>query len=369
MMDYNTTIHNSCAKVDNFLQSTFKNIFFSGPKFSADLLNTNPAMVVCTHRSHLDYILLGAELHKAGLQNLRFAAADNLTHIPFLGKKFRSLGAFTVYRARSQNRKYIFDLCYDVVKMLDNNEKIIVFPEGGRSYQGNMMQMKNGVIAANIIAQYQSPEKRYCFVPISISYEKLPELTYFNILQKGKKIRKEKHGLLKRFQGNLYYFGADVLAFSKFILAHKFNINYGAVYIDYGDPIFLNDIIDINKYYSPGMRNEFVAHKIAIKKLSDEIKESFQRLYRILPMHVVAAILDKRGSCSKKEAVKHISMVMDIIDKNNQNTKSIHSLAESDLLDIGIEQLYFSKGINVSKNFIEIKYPQFIKYYATTIDF
>ncbi len=57
-------------------------------------------MIVSSHRSHLDYILLGIHCSKLGYRNLRFAAGDNLTRMPYIGTKFASLGAFPIYRNR-----------------------------------------------------------------------------------------------------------------------------------------------------------------------------------------------------------------------------------------------------------------------------
>jgi glycerol-3-phosphate O-acyltransferase len=88
MKDYNSTIKKASRNVEQFLQKTFANIYFTGPPIQIKELNANPTMIVCSHRSHLDYILLGVELHKAGLIDMRFAAGDNLTHMPYIGKNF-----------------------------------------------------------------------------------------------------------------------------------------------------------------------------------------------------------------------------------------------------------------------------------------
>ena len=101
MKEYHTTLHNVSAPVEAFMQKIFTTINIDGPAIPPEKINENPTMAVCTHRSHLDYILLGMVLHQLHLNNLRFAAGDNLTNLPFLGRKFRSLGAFTVYRANA----------------------------------------------------------------------------------------------------------------------------------------------------------------------------------------------------------------------------------------------------------------------------
>ena len=160
----------------------------------------------------MDYILLGIHCSKLGYRDLRFAAGDNLIRMPYLGPKFSSLGAFPIYRDRVMSRKYILGLCEDVAAMLDNGDNVIVFPEGGRSYSGAMLKMKAGLIAANIIAQFRSPQRRHYYLPFTVSYEVLPEIGYLSCLEKGRRLRRGKHGLLTRAAGSFFYWGADLTA-------------------------------------------------------------------------------------------------------------------------------------------------------------
>lgn len=368
MSEHHKALCNAKTVVEPLMQKTFSNVHVEGPSIPAEKLNSSPIMAVCSHRSHLDYMLLGVALNNLNLYNLRFAAGDNLTNLPYVGSKFKSWGAFTVYRARARNRSYLFHLCNQVISMLDSGDNIIVFPEGGRSYSGQMMDMKYGILAANIIAQYHSPEKQYFYLPITISYEKLPELIYFEILEKGRRLLKQKDGFLQNMLGNAYYFGADIVAFAKFLVAHNVGIHYGEVFIDYKEPVAVNDIVDLKKHYSTAKKNEFFAHKTSIQKVGEELRTYLLQLYRILPMHIVAALLAKSGSCTQSEIEKKVPDIVVALEKGNRNCKSFIAMSEKETVEKGIDQLRFSQAITIKANKIEIKNMKIIKYFTASLE-
>lgn len=368
MKNYQRALSNVSKKVDPFINNTFSSLNITGPALSFDELKRSPIMVVCTHRSHLDYMLLGNEFYKLGLYNLRFAAGDNLTNLPYIGTKFRSYGAFSVYRARATNRKYIFELCNQVIEMLNDGDNIVVFPEGGRSYSGGMMEMKYGILAANIIAQYHSPEKQHLYLPVTISYEKLPELLYFETLERGRRMLKQKGGFIQNVVGNACYFGADIVAFAKLLTAHNFGIHYGEIFIDYSDPVPVNDIVDIKEHYSPGKRYEFFAHKVSIQKVGETLRKWLFQLYRILPQHIVAALMLQSESYTRAEITERVPDIVEGLQKKKRNCKSLVNLTEDEIVEKGIDQLRFSQAIKVKQNKIEIRSRNSIKYYAAPVN-
>ncbi len=368
MKDYHICARNAALKGDVFIRKTFANVYVDRPSLDYAHLSRFPTMIACTHRSHMDYIILGIEMQKLGYTNLRFAAGDNLTNMPYIGKKFRSWGAFPVYRAHSQRRSYIFKLTEQVVTMLNDQENIIVFPEGGRSYNGAMMQIKSGILAANIIAQYRYPEKEYMYLPVAISYERLPELLYFELLQKGKVLRDGKKNGISRIRGNLYYFGSDLMAFAVFLSAHKFGKKFGDVYIDFGEPVAVNDIVDVKADYSSKSRNEFFAHKVAMQKVGEFMHDQLLKLYRILPMHVVAAIVKRKGFCTFWEAASLVPDVIDSLKRKSRNCKSLQSLQEQEIVEKGLQQLRYSNAVRSEGGKLIPCNRRMINYYSASIE-
>lgn len=368
MKEYQKNLHRASLKADLFLNKIFSSIEVSLPDIPVEDIYKYPSMVVSSHRSHMDYILIGIQLDKVGLKNLRFAAGDNLTNMPYVGKIFRSWGAFSVYRAQAMKRSYISKLSRQVVGMLNDGDNIIVFPEGGRSYAGNMMDMKGGIIAANIFAQHESPEKPHMFLPIAVSYERLPEILYFNMLKKGKALLKDNPGIFGKLIGSFYYFGADLFAFAKFLSAPKFKRKYGHVYIDIGKPIPVSEITDVSKNYNDKMKSEFAAHKTSLQESSIKIKEEISKLYRILPMHILAKVLKERRVCNRLQAARAVESLKKSLEDETHNLKSVSSLSAAEIVRIGIRQLKYTSAVRTVRKNISIKNQSYIDYYAAALD-
>lgn len=365
--EYDKEIRRASKRAFPFLQKVFTGINFEGPAISHAALDAHPTMLVCSHRSHLDYILLGLLLNRENVFNLRFAAGDNLTNMIYVGQKFRSWGAFPVHRRRAHERTYVANLTQQVIAMLNNGEQVVVFPEGGRSYKGGMLEMKNGIIAAHLIAQYQCPDRTYYFYPFTVSYERLPELPYFELLEKGKRLFRENPGFLRRMMANVYYYGADCIAFGKFLCARRLGINYGEVFVDYAEPFAIKDIVDVWKNYIPGMRNEISAHKVSINKIAGEIRLQLLALYRILPVHVLAWILKQKGSsCTRSEAAARAADAVASLQRMRRNCKSLANLTEYDIIEKGILQLEYTGSLSLTSDKISILKQNSINYYAAT---
>jgi glycerol-3-phosphate O-acyltransferase len=366
MNEYHSTLAKTALKTDKFFKKTFSRFIVDGPPIP-DEVTKSPSMIVSTHRSHTDYFILGTVFHLKGIVNLRFAAGNNLTEFPYLGRKFKQWGAFAVERDRAGGKNYVRALCAQVVEMLEKGDNIIVFPESGRSYKGAMMDVRGVILSALVIAQSHSLGQKHFMVPVAISYEQLPELLYFKMLEKGKAIRKEKGGLLKRIYGNILYFGSDLIAFAKFLSANKFGKNYGVVYIDYAQPVAIQDIIDIETINNPDSKNEITAHRVAVQKICEYMHSKFIMLYRILPMHVMAAIMIRHGSSDSIKAREFVPGIVEILEKANCNLKSLANLSPAEIVEQGIHQLHKMKAIEARNGTIHIKEESILAYYAAAI--
>jgi len=367
MRDYHRELSRATLTVGPFLNTVFNSINIAGIELITGVSDTCPTMIVSSHRSHLDYLIMGVILNKAGIKNVRMAAGDNLTNMPYIGKKLVSYGAFSVYRALSRNKNYVINLCRTVVEMLENEDNVLVFPEGGRSYSGKMGEIKNGIITASLVAQYNNPDKNYTFTPATISYERVPEQPYFDILMRGRNIRNKKLDFFTNSIGSLFYYGADLYATAKVISAPWFHTKFGDMYIDFGKPVLINEVVDVRKNYISDARNVFGAHKTSIHLISTLVKEKLLQLYRILPLHIVSLILKGKKSCTMNELISRVADTTAELQKQNRNIKSCNSLSEKEIAENGVEKLILFKTIKKSGNSLKINKIKIIDYYAATI--
>jgi glycerol-3-phosphate O-acyltransferase len=353
--------------VDRFFRHAFTAIHVEGPQLDAEKVQRYPHMIVSTHRSHVDYFLAGWVLYFRGFKHMRFAAGSNLTGLPYIGPRFRALGAFTVEREIAFERNYVKNLCNRVIAMMENREAVILFPEGGRSYSGAMLEIKSGILGAAVLLQARRPGEDVYLIPTAISYECPPDAPWFEMLLKGKKLRKRTNSFLKRLLGNGYYFGADILAFAPFVTARRTGRQYGAVYVDYEIPRSVRSMVDIEANRAADVKDEFFSHRVSMQKLGALMQKRFLALYRLLPMHVVAALLTRNGPLSAAQTVALIPQTIETLRSQGRNLASLEQCTPSRIVEAGKEQLLRLKAIRVNGGVFFEKNGSLLRYCAAPI--
>jgi glycerol-3-phosphate O-acyltransferase len=254
--------------------------------------------------------------------------------------------------------------------MMANHEAVIVFPEGGRSYSGSMLEVKNGVLGAAILLQAQRPDEEVFLLPMAISYECPPDVPWFDLLLSGKKLRRRTNPFFKRLLGNIFYFGADILAFGPFFFGQRWGKKpYGRVYIDYGTPFSVREAVNIGANRTPTNRGDaFFEHRGSMQKLAGIMQQRFCALYRILPMHLVAFLLHDAASLAGEEAAPRIAPLLDALRKAGRNLKSIDLLQSPDrIVAEGQRQLLRLKAVTLEKGVMTVRKKTIVAYYAAPV--
>ncbi len=141
-----------------------------------DLLDHGTLVVVPTHSSHLDSIILGYSAHLMGLPPLLYGAGLNLFNNPLVSFFMNHLGAYRV------DRKKKAALYKDVLKefasvALEMGYHNLFFPGGTRSRSGAVEQhLKRGLLGTAIRAYVENlragrPKPGIFIVPCTISYK------------------------------------------------------------------------------------------------------------------------------------------------------------------------------------------------------
>jgi 1-acyl-sn-glycerol-3-phosphate acyltransferase len=364
--------HDEVARVSDgiiaFFNKTFSEVHFEGPNFDPAEVQRSPVMFVGTHRSHADYFFIGSNFLKLGFKNIRFAAGDNLTKLPWLGPRFLTFGAFAVARDSGFDRNYVRKLCAHVITMLEGGDSILVFPEGGRSYSGAMLEIKGGILNAALMLQAATPDRDVFLVPAAISYDCPPDLPYFPLLLKGKTMRKRPNGFFKRALGSVYYFGADIMAFLPFLFARHLGRKYGALYMDYGMPVSVRSIVDLEANRVPGARDEFAAHRASLDIVGARIRKMFDAAYRILPAHIVSAGIKAAAGGINREALATFAAEMkESLAKGERNCKTVGPMPPQEIVAKGIAQLRKLKAVKVRGQEILVRKAYIIDYFAATV--
>jgi glycerol-3-phosphate O-acyltransferase len=150
-----------------------------------------------SHKSHLDYLMLSFVFYHANLQLPLIAAGDNLSFFP-LGVILRRGGAFFIRRSFSGDRLYGAVVDAYVRRLIREGYSIEFFLEGGRSRTGKLLPPKLGLLNMVVEAAMAVPHKELFFVPVSIGYDRLVEgSSYVHELTGGEKQEEDARGLLK----------------------------------------------------------------------------------------------------------------------------------------------------------------------------
>jgi len=155
-----------------------------------------PIVLVPSHKSYVDFLVLPLVLYDHGMTPPHVAAGINLAFWPF-GAIARRGGAFFIRRKVKGDRIYTAVLRAYVKYLLRERFPQEFYVEGGRSRTGKLLFPKTGLISMEVDAWLEGAADDVVFVPTSIDYEKLIEASaYAQELAGGEKKKENLRGLL-----------------------------------------------------------------------------------------------------------------------------------------------------------------------------
>lgn len=232
-----------------------------------------PIVLVPSHKSYIDFLVLSHVFYHEGLNPPHIAAGDNM-NFPPIGTVFRRSGAFFIRRSFRGDKLYSTLFGAYVRRLLKEGHPIEFFIEGGRSRTGKLLQPRMGLLSvcAEPVLDHLIPNVH--FVPVAISYEKLIEgKAYARELAGGKKKKENMSGLLA----------------STKVLRSR----YGRVYLDFAKPVSLRVFaasrgFDLSAGSEPIPKQE---RRQLIMQLGHRIVYGINLNTRVTPIALAALIL------------------------------------------------------------------------------
>ena len=182
-----------------------------------------PVVLVPSHKSHVDYLVMSFVLWQRGYSAPLVAAGANLSFFP-LGTFFRRCGGFFLRRSFREDKIYAAAFKAYLKKLVQDGIAHEFFPEGGRSRNGKLLAPKMGFFSWLTDAVLEGVREDLHFIPIAIDYERVVELSSYSAELKGKTKKNEDIGRL--------------LASSK-VLTKR----YGSIHLRFGEPISLAQLM------------------------------------------------------------------------------------------------------------------------------
>ncbi len=204
------------------MRRLFVGIEVSGIEKVAEYAKHHPLVLVPSHRSYFDFVIISSLFYDHHLVPPHIAARENMAFGPF-GFLFRRCGAYFLRRSfedplyKEVFRSYTAYLIREGITQE-------FFIEGGRSRTGKSLAPRLGILGWDVEAFLDSHRRDLFFVPIAITYERLVEEgAMVGELEGEKKQSESVLGLVR---------------------ARKFlRRRFGSVFVNFGEPISLADAI------------------------------------------------------------------------------------------------------------------------------
>ncbi len=229
-----------------------------------------PLVLVPSHKSHLDYLVISWVFMRNEFIPPHIAAGSNLSFFP-LGSVLRRSGAFFLRRSFAGQPLYKLVFRAYLWKLLREGYPVEFYMEGGRSRTGKLLPPKLGMLSMLLEGVAQGEYKDLQFVPINLSYERVVETaSYKRELTGGKKKDESVGGVVRAGK----------------VLRHR----YGRVYVSFEAPVRLRAYLEnlgVDDLSSLDEKSE----RDVSKRLAYHLMRRIQEATVVAPSALLGAVL------------------------------------------------------------------------------
>lgn len=235
-----------------------------------DALRETPVVLIPSHRSRVDYLIISYLLYLKGLVPPHLAVGSHLSIFP-LGSLFRHCGAFFVRKEADEDPIYTLALSQYIRKLLKEGHSLEFFIEGGRSRTGKTTRPKFGLLGHIAEAVSSGAVRDVTIIPIALSYERVVEVEDYTRELAG--IPEAREDLLKLVRS-----------------AERLDARHGRMYLTAGKPIRVANYLE-NTLGRP--LEELAPQDLSylVKRLGYLVLDRVNRATVINPSGLVATVL------------------------------------------------------------------------------
>ena len=250
------------------------------------------------HRSHMDYLLLTYVIYHQGLVPPHIAAGVNLNFFP-AGPIFRRSGAFFIRRSFSGNKLYSAVFKEYLSQLFIKGYSVKFYTEGGRSRTGRLLPPKTGMLAMTLQSMLRGIDRPISLVPVYLGYEHVMEInTYLKELAGNSKKNESIFGIFKAIK-NLK--------------------NYGRGYLNFGEPISVNQYLneqqpDWREAIHPTEAQKPVWLNQQVANLADVIMTEINNSAALNSVNLLATILlsNEQFALPKSQLLQQLELYLEL---------------------------------------------------------
>jgi glycerol-3-phosphate O-acyltransferase len=212
------------ARFDNWVMSLSYNgdIVFRDDDLRrvGDIVQSNPAMLLFTHKTYIDSIALTATLFENDFRMLHIFAGINMSFAG-LGLLMRRSGGIFIRRKFQDNPLYKTVLRHYIGYLMEKRFPMTWAFEGTRSRTGKLMPPRYGLLKYVLEAAHVTEARDIHVIPVTVSYDLMRDVSDYTSEQSGKVKKPES---LKWFIGYLSSLRQPM----------------GRIYLDFGESVVLD---------------------------------------------------------------------------------------------------------------------------------
>jgi glycerol-3-phosphate O-acyltransferase len=275
------------------------------------------------HKSHTDYLVEPLVLDDNGIRPPLIAAGINLFGGP-LGLLHRHVTGAIPIRRNTKDPAYLITLKAYVAEILQKHD-LFFYPEGGRSYSGELKAAKTGLIHAALTASRAD----LVIIPTAIAYD----------------LVLEDHVLARqRIKKNQRPFARELAELVRYAVGYR-----SRAFVTFGAPIAAGD------------RDS--QSRTDVLELTRLVRTRIGGLYKVLPTAVFAAAM--RPSVTRRDLEHRIDQMLEELAARRAN---LGVASGRDAVEAAAEPLEFRGIIVYARGRFRVRERSVLRYYARTIE-
>jgi glycerol-3-phosphate O-acyltransferase len=275
------------------------------------------------HKSHTDYLVEPLVLDDAGIRPPIIAAGINLFGGP-LGLIHRHVTGAIPIRRNTKDPAYLITLKAYVAELLRKHD-LFFYPEGGRSYSGELKHPKTGLMHAALQAEHP----HLSIIPTAVAYDLVLE---DHVLARQRVKRSQRP------------FSRELAEMVRYAVGYR-----SRAFVTFGKPI------DIDGVDASSRR--------AVLDLAHAVMTAIGRLHKVLPTTVVAAAM--RPSITRRELESRADAIIDTLRASGANMGVASGAAA---IEAAVEPLEARGIIVTERSRLRVRDRNVLRYYAHTLD-
>jgi glycerol-3-phosphate O-acyltransferase len=274
------------------------------------------------HKSHTDYLVELLVLDEHGVRPPIIAAGINLFGGP-LGLLHRHVTGAIPIRRNTKDPAYLMTLKAYVAELLRKHD-LFFYPEGGRSYSGEIKTPKTGLMHAALQAEHPN----LVVLPTAVAYDLVLE---DHVLSRQRVKRKQRP------------FSRELAEMVRYAVGYR-----SRAFVTFGKPI----AVEID-----------TASRKEVLEFTHTVMDAIGRLYKVLPTAVIANAM--RPSITRRDLEARADAVIDTLRAHGANL-GVQSGAEA--ADAALEPLETRGILVVARGRVRVRDRNVLRYYARGLD-